>query len=112
MTIPFSSQVAEYLAKAMSDLVDGDGRGDADPTGDFPLPRSTLEIGGGDPYPVLTLRSADGQEVARYSAPGWYWERLYSCDHCGREQWLDRSPDGDECNCRPRPSTEDEDNDR
>lgn len=97
MKIRFNDGIAEYLAAAMNDLIDGPAPGADNPMEDFDFSGSTLEVEDGGKYPEVTLTSATRDDVARYHE--WEWQRTMICDDCGREDWHTGALEDWSCNC-------------
>lgn len=102
----------EHLRDALDDVVEGN----APALVGMDLVNATLEIEERDfasallssaryILPDITLTSSDQQGAARYRAREGYWERLHSCEDCGREEWSEHAEWS--CNCVVEPTRND-----
>lgn len=102
MKITIIPGLLEHIRDALNAVVEEEARA----LREMSLAGGTLDIIASHP-PTIMITSADLQEYARFNIRDRQWERLHSCNWCGREEWSEHADW--ECNCRPAPCRDDPD---
>lgn len=112
MKITLTDGTLEHLRNALDAIVEGTPEAEALSGEDW----KWLMIGGDldatAPFPKPTIKIVTGparkdatkwENVAKWNYLLGQWERLHSCEYCGREEWTEHATW--ECNCRPAYAT-------